>query len=321
MDALPSPRDALPALRRGLLAPPDLRRLEPATRAQHPPRILLLYGSLRERSYSRLLVEEADRLLRVLGAETRIFDPRGLPMANSTGADHPKVQELRALALWSEGQVWCSPEMHGAVTGVFKNQIDWLPLEIGAVRPTQGRTLAVMQVSGGSQSFNAVNTLRLLGRWMRMFTIPNQSSVPKAYEPATKRDRNSFSTVLSKPASASGKRGDTSSRSGSGRHRPPSAPTHTDAASSLLSLAMMAAAGAVQTKGLGSVLWSARYRLMAAWSATRQWKLPRRMRWRVSFEKNVSTALSQEPEVGVKWKVQRGWRASQARTFGCLWVA
>ncbi len=182
MDALPSLGEALPALRHGLLAPPDLTRLEPATRAEHPPRILLLYGSLRERSYSRLLVEEADRLLRVLGAETRIFDPRDLPMANSTSPDHPKVQELRALSLWSEGQVWCSPELHGAVTGVFKNQIDWLPLEIGAVRPTQGRTLAVMQVSGGSQSFNAVNTLRLLGRWMRMFTIPNQSSVPKAYE-------------------------------------------------------------------------------------------------------------------------------------------
>ena len=172
----------MPELRHELLQPPDLARLEPSSRAEHPPRILLLYGSLRERSYSRLLVEEADRLLRLMGAETRIFDPRELPIANSTGPDHPKVQELRALSLWSEGQVWCSPEMHGAVTGVFKNQIDWLPLEIGSVRPTQGRTLAVMQVSGGSQSFNAVNTLRLLGRWMRMVTIPNQSSVPRAYE-------------------------------------------------------------------------------------------------------------------------------------------
>ena len=179
---VPVPDDVTPALRRGLLAPPDLARLEPAGRADHPPRILLLYGSLRERSFSRLLTEEAARLLHVLGAETRIFDPRDLPMANSTSPDHPKVQELRALSLWSEGQVWCSPEVHGAVTGVFKNQIDWLPLELGAVRPTQGRTLAVMQVSGGSQSFNAVNTLRLLGRWMRMFTIPNQSSVPRAYE-------------------------------------------------------------------------------------------------------------------------------------------
>lgn len=177
-----APVEALPALRRELLRPPDLARLEPAHRADHPPRILLLYGSLRERSYSRLLTEEAARLLRVLGAETRIYDPRGLPVAGSVGPEHPEVAELRALSLWSEGQVWCSPEMHGAVTGVFKNQIDWLPLELGAVRPTQGRTLAVMQVSGGSQSFNAVNTLRLLGRWMRMVTIPNQSSVPRAYE-------------------------------------------------------------------------------------------------------------------------------------------
>jgi len=177
-----APDDAMPALRRELLAPPDPARLEPARRADHPPRILLLYGSLRERSYSRLLVEEAARLLQVLGAETRTFDPRELPVTGSVGPDHPKVQELRALSLWSEGQVWCSPEMHGAITGVFKNQIDWLPLELGGVRPTQGRTLAVMQVSGGSQSFNAVNTLRLLGRWMRMVTIPNQSSIPKAYE-------------------------------------------------------------------------------------------------------------------------------------------
>jgi arsenic resistance protein ArsH len=182
MRDVPVHDEGLPALRRDLLMAPDLSRLEPERRTTHAPRILLLYGSLRERSYSRLLIEEAARLLAVLGAETRIFDPRDLPVANSVSADHPKVQELRASSLWSEGQVWCSPEMHGAVTGVFKNQIDWLPLETAGVRPTQGRTLAVMQVSGGSQSFNAVNTLRLLGRWMRMFTIPNQSSVPKAYE-------------------------------------------------------------------------------------------------------------------------------------------
>jgi arsenic resistance protein ArsH len=173
---------SMPALQAELLTTPDFARLEPVLRATHPPRILLLYGSLRERSYSRLLIEEAERLLRAMGAETRIFDPSDLPIVNSVSKDHAKVQELRALSLWSEGQVWCSPEMHGAITGVFKNQIDWLPLEEGSVRPTQGRTLAVMQVSGGSQSFNAVNTLRLLGRWMRMFTIPNQSSVPKAYE-------------------------------------------------------------------------------------------------------------------------------------------
>jgi arsenical resistance protein ArsH len=165
-----------------ILAAPDPDRLEPASRAAHPPRILLLYGSLRERSYSRLATEEAARILQHLGCETRIFDPRGLPLPDAEGDDHPKVQELRALSLWSEGQVWCSPERHGAMTGVIKSQIDWLPLNAGGVRPTQGRTLAVMQVSGGSQSFNAVNGLRLLGRWMRMITIPNQSSVPKAWQ-------------------------------------------------------------------------------------------------------------------------------------------
>src|SRR4051812_47186299 len=148
----------------------------------HAPRILFLYGSLRKRSYSRLLAEEAARIITDLGAEARFYDPFELPVCDSVSAEHPKVVELRALSAWSEGQVWSSPEKHGAVTGVMKNQIDWIPLNIGAVRPTQGRTLAVMQVSGGSQSFNAVNSLRLLGRWMRMFTIPNQSSVPKAYE-------------------------------------------------------------------------------------------------------------------------------------------
>ncbi len=149
---------------------------------QHAPRILLLYGSLRPQSYSRKLVLEAERILRYLGAETRVFDPHGLPMLDSVDKAHPQVQLLRELSLWSEGQVWVSPERHGSVTGVFKNQIDWLPLEDGSVRPTQGRTLAVMQVCGGSQSFNVVNSLRLLGRWMRMVTIPNQSSVAKAWQ-------------------------------------------------------------------------------------------------------------------------------------------
>ena len=149
----------------------------------HPPRILLLYGSLRDVSYSRRSVEEAARLLRFFGAEPRIFDPSDLPFPDQVkGDDHPAVHELRELSLWSEGQVWCSPERHGQITGLMKAQIDHLPLSIGSVRPTQGRTLAVMQVSGGSQSFNAVNTLRLLGRWMRMVTIPNQSSVAKAYQ-------------------------------------------------------------------------------------------------------------------------------------------
>lgn len=152
------------------------------TALNHPPRILFLYGSLRERSYSRLLAEEAARIIQDFGAEVKIFDPRELPIRDSVPDTHPKVQELRELSQWSEGQVWTSPEMHGNITGILKNQIDWIPLSIGAVRPTQGRTLAVMQVSGGSQSFNAVNTMRILGRWMRMFTIPNQSSVAKAYQ-------------------------------------------------------------------------------------------------------------------------------------------
>ena len=147
----------------------------------HKPRILLLYGSTRPRSFSRLLVEEAARLLEHFGAETRIFNPCGLPLPDDAPVEHPKVQELLALMQWSQGQVWCSPERHGALSAVFKAQIDWVPLAMGAVRPTQGKTLAVMQVSGGSQSFNVVNQLRVLGRWMRMFTIPNQSSVPKAF--------------------------------------------------------------------------------------------------------------------------------------------
>ncbi len=147
----------------------------------HPPRFLMLYGSLRETSYSRLLAEEAGRILKGLGADVEFFDPSELPMKAPDLEEHPSVVKLRELSLWSEGQVWSCPEMHGTISGVFKNQLDWIPLTMGAVRPTQGRTLAVMQVSGGSQSFNVVNTLRLLGRWMRMLTIPNQSSVPKAY--------------------------------------------------------------------------------------------------------------------------------------------
>ena len=149
--------------------------------SSHPAKILILHGSLRTRSYSWFLALEAGRILTHMGADVRFFDPKGLPMFDQQDNDHPKVKELRELSLWSEGQVWVSPEMHGNVSGVMKNQIDWIPLSIGSVRPTQGRTLAVMEVSGGSQSFNAVNTLRLLGRWMRMITIPNQSSVAQAY--------------------------------------------------------------------------------------------------------------------------------------------
>lgn len=171
----------LPHLDHASFQPLDTERLFPPQRSSHPPRILLLYGSLRDRSYSRLLTEEAARLLQAMGAETRIFDPRDLPLPDAAPEDHPKVQALRELAQWSEGMVWCSPERHGAMTGILKAQIDWIPLSVGAVRPTQGKTLAVMQVSGGSQSFNAVNQLRVLGRWMRMLTIPNQSSVAKAH--------------------------------------------------------------------------------------------------------------------------------------------
>ena len=173
---------SLPNVDAELFDIPDLARVEGGDRPMHPPRFLLLYGSLRERSYSRFLALEAGRLLTRMGGEVRLFDPRGLPLPDGAAKDHPKVAELRALSMWSEGQVWCSPERHGAVSGVFKSQIDWLPLSEGGMRPTQGRTLAVMQVSGGSQSFNAVNGLRVLGRWMRMVTIPNQSSVPKAFE-------------------------------------------------------------------------------------------------------------------------------------------
>ncbi|WET07851.1 arsenical resistance protein ArsH [Pseudomonas sp. D3] len=156
---------------------------------RQPPRILLLYGSTRERSFSRLLVEESARLLQHFGAQTRIFNPSGLPLPDDAPREHPKVQELLELMQWSEGQVWCSPERHGSMSAVFKAQIDWVPLSLGAVRPTQGKTLAVMQVCGGSQSFNTVNQLRVLGRWMRMFTIPNQSSVPKAFMEFDDQDR------------------------------------------------------------------------------------------------------------------------------------
>ena len=172
----------LPNIHANLLDMPDMAKLAQQGELSHPPRILLLYGSLRERSFSRFLTQEAARILTHFGADVKIFDPMELPMAGSVSDDHPKVVELRALSLWSEGQVWCSPERHGAITAVMKNQIDWIPLEQGALRPSQGRTLAVMQVCGGSQSFNVVNTLRLLGRWMRMVTIPNQSSVPMAYK-------------------------------------------------------------------------------------------------------------------------------------------
>lgn len=173
--------DQLPNLDQSSFKLPQLDLLRPLKSSTHPPRILMLYGSLRERSYSKLLTLEAASLLQVMGAEVKVFDPLGLPQPDAAPDTHPKVKELRDLATWSEGMVWCSPERHGAMTGIMKSQIDWIPLSVGAVRPTQGKTLAVMEVSGGSQSFNAVNQMRILGRWMRMLTIPNQSSVAKAF--------------------------------------------------------------------------------------------------------------------------------------------
>ncbi len=173
--------ETCPALDQNSFRPIDRQALLPSRASGHQPRILLLHGSLRQRSYSRLLNEEAARILRKLGCETRVFDPSGLPLVEGAPEDHPKVTELREAVIWSEGMVWCSPERHGAMSGVMKTQIDWIPLALGGVRPTQGKTLAVMQVCGGSQSFNAVNQLRILGRWMRLITIPNQSSVAKAF--------------------------------------------------------------------------------------------------------------------------------------------
>jgi arsenic resistance protein ArsH len=171
----------LPNIDQALFDKPNLDEIQAKALQNHPPRILLLYGSLRERSFSRLLAEEAERILTTMGCETRFFNPHGLPQVDDVPETHPKVAELRELVEWSEGMVWSSPERHGAMTGLMKSQIDWIPLSIGAVRPSQGKTLALLQVSGGSQSFNALNQMRILGRWMRMITIPNQSSVPKAF--------------------------------------------------------------------------------------------------------------------------------------------
>ena len=179
----------LPNIERDLFRIPNPEQLRPVTLSRHAPRFLLLYGSLRQRSFSRLLTEEAARLLRAMGGEVRIFNPSGLPLPDDAPESHPKVVELRELTQWAEGMVWCSPERHGAMTGIMKTQVDWIPLSMGAVRPTQGKTLALMQVSGGSQSFNAVNQMRVLGRWMRMLTIPNQSSVAKAFQEFDDNDR------------------------------------------------------------------------------------------------------------------------------------
>jgi arsenical resistance protein ArsH len=181
--------DSTPNLDEACFRPVDEQALFEPKRPAHAPRILLLYGSVRKRSFSRLLSEEAARILHRFGAETRTFNPSGLPLPDDAEADHAKVQELRDLVTWCEGMVWCSPERHGAMTAIMKAQVDWIPLSLGAVRPTQSKTLAVMQVCGGSQSFNAVNQMRVLGRWMRLITIPNQSSVAKAFGEFDEHDR------------------------------------------------------------------------------------------------------------------------------------
>ncbi len=177
----PKPLNTTPNIEENAFAEIDPERLFSGPLTTHRPRILLLYGSVRKVSYSRLMSEEAALVLEKFGAETRSFDPSGLPLPDDTDTSHHKVAELHELVNWCEGMVWCSPERHGAMTAIMKAQIDWIPLSIGAVRPTQGKTLAVMQVNGGSQSFNTVNQLRTLGRWMRLLTIPNQSSTPKAF--------------------------------------------------------------------------------------------------------------------------------------------
>jgi arsenic resistance protein ArsH len=170
-----------PNINEDAFKPIDVDALFPTERSTHPVKILLLYGSLRKTSYSRLVAEEAARILERLGAEVKFYDPTDLPLVDEVNGDHPKVKELHEMVKWCEGMVWSSPERHGAMTGVMKTQIDWVPLSDGAVRPTQGKTLALMQVNGGSQSFNTVNQLRILGRWMRLLTIPNQSSTPKTW--------------------------------------------------------------------------------------------------------------------------------------------
>jgi len=173
--------DTLANIQQQALHPIDRDKLSQSTIIRDKPKVLILYGSLREHSYSRFAAEEAGRILEWFGAEVKFFNPAGLPFPDAAEADHPKVKELRDLSIWSQAQVWCSPERHGSITGIMKSQIDWLPLSMGSVRPTQGRTLALMQVCGGSQSFNTLNQMRILGRWMRMVTIPNQSSVAKAF--------------------------------------------------------------------------------------------------------------------------------------------
>lgn len=106
----------------------------------------LYVRTLDRRSFSKLMAYEASRILHRIGCEVRVYDPSGLPVKDDVQDKHPKVQELRDLSIWSEAQFWCSPEQHGNITAVMKNQIDWIPLSTGSVRPTQGRILGFAQV-------------------------------------------------------------------------------------------------------------------------------------------------------------------------------
>lgn len=172
--------DWISPLRSELQAARDFR---PAgAKHTHPPRVLVLYGTLRPTGFSKALGHECARLGELLGMEMRVFDPQGLPVRDPALQEHPKVVELRSLVAWSEGHVWVGAELHGALCSVFKNQIDWIPLNTASIRPTQGKACVVLQVCGGSQSFNVVNALRLLARWMRMTCVVNQSSVPMAWK-------------------------------------------------------------------------------------------------------------------------------------------
>eukprot|EP00122_Pirum_gemmata_P012231 Pgem_evm2s11358 len=159
-----------------------LEKLREGITDERAPKFLILYGSLRKDSCARMLAIETARILDKFGADVKLYDPKGLPLfcEDIDPNEDEKVKELRTLVHWSDGMVWVSPEYHSNFSGVFKNQVDWMPLSEGGIRPTQGKTLAVMQVEGGSQSFNTVNNLRVLGRWMRCVCIPNQMSIPKA---------------------------------------------------------------------------------------------------------------------------------------------
>lgn len=113
------PETALPNIDRALFKVPSGTDLTGVANARHAPRFLLLYGSLRERSYSRFVTEEAAQLLTAMGGDVRIFDPSDLPQPDTAPETHPKVAELLELAQWAEAMVWTSPERHGAMMGIM----------------------------------------------------------------------------------------------------------------------------------------------------------------------------------------------------------